>query len=70
MWDNLAARSMDFKPTDEDLTRALEEAERAYRELAVLSYSFAHDLRAPVRSIGGFTQILLDAHGGRLSEEA
>jgi light-regulated signal transduction histidine kinase (bacteriophytochrome) len=47
----------------------LEESERAYRELAVLSYSFAHDLRASVRNINGFAQILLDEHAEQLNEK-
>jgi light-regulated signal transduction histidine kinase (bacteriophytochrome) len=57
------------KPTYEELSRALEESEKAYRELAVLSYSFAHDLRAPVRSISGFSQVMLNEHAEQLSEE-
>lgn len=58
------------KPTYEELRRALAESEEAYRELAVLSYSVAHDLRAPMRNIGGYSQILLDEHAERLSAEA
>ena len=57
------------KPTYEELSRALEESEKACRELSVLSYTFAHDLRATVRSIGGFSQILLRDHADRLDEE-
>ena len=57
------------KPTYDELSRALAESEDAYRELSVLSYSFAHDLRAPARNISGYAQILLDEHGDRLSEE-
>jgi light-regulated signal transduction histidine kinase (bacteriophytochrome) len=53
----------------EELARALEESEKAYRDLAVLSYSVAHDLRAPLRKIGGFSQILLDEHSDRLDED-
>jgi len=63
---------MDFKtkkPTCEELSRALEESERSYRELATIAYTFAHDLRAPLRNISGYGQILLDAHARRLDEE-
>jgi light-regulated signal transduction histidine kinase (bacteriophytochrome) len=55
--------------TDEKLAQALDESEKAYRELSVLAYSAAHDLRAPVRKIDGFTQILLNEHAGGLSED-
>ena len=64
---------MDSKPdapTYEELSRALEQEEKAYRELSLLNYSVAHDLRAPVRNVQGFTQILLDKHAAQLSEEA
>ncbi len=57
------------KPSYEELARALEESERAYRELAVLSYSVAHDLRAPVRNISGFAKVLLDDYSLRLNDE-
>ncbi|MDX2186047.1 MAG: ATP-binding protein [Opitutaceae bacterium] len=47
---------------------AEEQLKKVVEELEVFSYSLAHDLRAPLRSLRGFSNILIEEHSGKLDD--
>jgi len=53
---------------NENLLRRSHELATANKELETFSYSVSHDLRAPLRSIDGFSQALLEDYGNALDE--
>jgi len=45
------------------------ELEATARELDAFAYSVSHDLRAPLRSVHGFSQVLMEDYAGRLDDD-
>jgi PAS domain S-box-containing protein len=58
----------EVKKLNADLQRRNVELAAANQELEAFCYSVSHDLRAPLRSINGFSQILAEDYGELLDE--
>jgi len=58
-----------LKEAEKELREHAEQLESTNRDMESFSYSASHDLRAPLRAIAGFAQMILKKEGNRFSEE-
>jgi len=61
-------RTHELQERNEALRRNAAELLAANQELDAFAYSVSHDLRAPLRSIDGFSQVLLEDYAEQLDE--
>jgi PAS domain S-box-containing protein len=57
------------KKADERIKRANAELEASNKELEAFSYSVSHDLRAPLRSMEGFSSALVEDYADKLDDQ-
>ena len=74
MWIGSSTDIDDQKRAEEKLEKTVAERTAKLREsiaeLEAFSYSIAHDMRAPLRSLQGFSEVLLGEHAEKLDSEA
>jgi PAS domain S-box-containing protein len=58
----------DLKKAEEHLKRYSAELEVANKELESYSYSISHDLRTPLRTLDGFSEMVITEYGDKLDE--
>jgi PAS domain S-box-containing protein len=63
-------REQEISPLNGELKDRIHELMVVNKELESFNYTVAHDLRAPLRHIDGYSKILMEEHGKTVSQDA
>jgi light-regulated signal transduction histidine kinase (bacteriophytochrome) len=62
-------KELEIASLNQQLENSIEQQRALNKELESFSYSVSHDLRAPLRSIDGYTRILQEDYGPKMDQE-